>query len=133
MREGVGPEGVALGAGMGFFPWGLVDQHFLERGRFGRLVVALGETGVRLGWGISEDSAIVVDRTTGWAEVIGPSGLALFDMRELQVSLGRWEGGGLSLLSSGDRVNALTGEVVATSGSTTRAPLGEPEKALVME
>ena len=133
MREGVGPEGVDVGAGMGFFPWGLVDQHFLERGRFGRLVVALGETGGRLGWGISEDSAIVVDRTTGWAEVIGSSGLALFDMRELQVSEGRWEGVGLSLLSSGDRVNALTGEVVATSGSTARAPLGEPERALVME
>ena len=133
MREGVGSEGVDVGAGMGFFPWGLVDQHFLERGRFGRLVVALGESGIRLGWGISEDSAILVDRTTGWVEVIGASGLALFDARELQVSEGRWEGVGLSLLSSGDRVNALTGEVVAASGSIAFAPSDELEEALVIE
>ena len=133
MRAGVGPEGVDLGAGMGFFPWGLIDQHFLERGRFGRLVVALGETGIRFGWGISEDSAIVVDRTTGWAEVIGSSGLALFDMRELGVSRGRWESVSLSLLSSGDRVNALTAEVVAAAGSTALESSGEPKEALAIE
>ena len=133
MRAGVGPEGVDLGAGMGFFPWGLIDQHFLERGRFGRLVVALSETGARLGWGIDEDSALVVDRATGWVEVIGSSGLALFDMRELGVSRGRWESVSLSLLSSGDRVNALTAEVVAAAGFTALESSGEPKEALAIE
>lgn len=133
MREGVGSEGVDVGAGMGFFPWGLVDQHFLERGRFGRLVVALGETGVRLGWGISEDSAIIVDRTTGWVEVIGPSGLALFDMHEFRASAGRWEGVGLSLLSSGDRVNALTGEVVPAENTSSFIERMTSESELAFE
>ncbi len=130
MREGVGPEGVDLGAGMGFFPWGLIDQHFLQRGRFGRLVVALGETGLRLGWGISEDSAIIVDRSTGWVEVIGRDGLALFDARALVASEGRFVGLRLSVLGDGDRVHALTGEVVASPQAVPLAPQGEVARDL---
>ena len=34
-------RGVEIEKGMGFFPYGFTDQHFLRRGRFGRLVVAL--------------------------------------------------------------------------------------------
>jgi hypothetical protein len=130
MREGVGPEGVDLGAGMGFFPWGLVDQHFLQRGRFGRLVVALGGTGLRLGWGISEDSAIIVDRTTGWVEVIGRDGLALFDARALEASEGRFEGLRVSILGDGDRVYALTGEVISSPQAVPLAPQGEAARDL---
>jgi hypothetical protein len=133
LSSGVGRDGVELGPGMGFFPWGLIDQHFLERGRFGRLVVALSETGARLGWGVDEDSALVVDRATGWVEVIGSSGLALFDMYELRAGAGRWENVSFSLLSSGDRVNALTAEVVAAAGSTALESSGEPEEALVID
>jgi len=133
LSSGVGRDGVELGLGMGFFPWGLIDQHFLERGRFGRLVVALSETGARLGWGVDEDSALVVDRATGWVEVIGSSGLALFDMYELRAGAGRWENVSFSLLSSGDRVNALTAEVVAAAGSTALDSSGEPEEALVID
>ena len=133
MDLGVGEGGVELGQGMGFFPWGLVDQHFLERGRFGRTVVALSETGARLGWGVDEDSALVVNRATGWVEVVGASGLALFDMSELRASAGRWDGVILSLLGDGDRVNALTGEVVAALGSFSLAPSGQAQGELVIE
>ena len=133
MDLGVGEEGVELGQGMGFFPWGLVDQHFLERGRFGRTVVALSETGARLGWGVDEDSALVVNRATGWVEVVGASGLALFDMSELRVSAGRWDGVILSLLGDGDRVNALTGEVAAALGSSALASSGSAQGELVIE
>lgn len=133
MSFGASSEGVELGQGMGFFPWGLVGQHFLERGRFGRMIVALSETETRLGWGVDEDSALLVDRATGWVEVIGVNGLALFDMRELQVSTGRWDGVSLSLLGDGDRVNALTGEVVAALGSSSLATSGQGQEELVIE
>lgn len=126
MSFGASAEGVELGQGMGFFPWGLVDQHFLARGRFGRTIVALSETGTRLGWGVDEDSALVVNRATGWVEVIGANGLALFDMSDLRASTGRWDGVSLSLLGDGDRVNALTGEVFAALGSS---PLDLSEQA----
>ena len=38
---------LSVGRGLGFFPLGLVDQHFLQRGRLGRLVAALLATGWR--------------------------------------------------------------------------------------
>jgi hypothetical protein len=133
MSFGVGEEGVEIGQGMGLFPWGLVGQHFLERGRFGRMIVALSETQTRFGWGIDEDSAILVDRATGWVEVIGANGLALFDMSELRASTGRWDGVILSLLGDGDRVNALTGEVVAALGSSSIIPSGQRQEELVIE
>jgi cyanophycinase len=118
--EGVGSEGVEVGLGMGFFPWGICGQHFLERGRFGRMVVALGETGRRFGWGVSEDSALLVDRATGWVEVMGPSGLALFDTESLKSSTGRWDSVELALLSTGDRVHAPTGEVEPAPSAAPR-------------
>ena len=133
MSFGASSEGVEIGQGMGFFPWGLVGQHFLERGRFGRMIVALSETQTRLGWGIDEDSAILVDRATGWVEVIGANGLALFDMTELRVSAGRWDGVSLSLLGDGDRVNAMTAEVVAAPGSSSLTPTGLRQEELVIE
>ena len=33
--------GLLIGTGLGFFPFGMVDQHFIKRGRLGRLVVAM--------------------------------------------------------------------------------------------
>ena len=131
--EGVGSEGVEVGLGMGFFPWGICGQHFLERGRFGRMVVALGETGARFGWGVSEDSALLVDRATGWVEVIGPSGLILFDMESLKTSPGRWDDVHLALLGTGDRVHAPTGAIESAPASTSLMSEGGAAAELVIE
>ena len=51
---------LSIGRGLGFFPLGLVDQHFLQRGRLGRLVAALLATGGRHGFGIDENTAMVI-------------------------------------------------------------------------
>jgi len=131
--HGVGSDGVELGQGMGFFPWGLCGQHFLERGRFGRMVVALGETGARFGWGVSEDSALLVDRATGWVEVIGPSGLTLFDTESLKTSPGRWDDVHLALLGTGDRVHAPTGAIEPAPTSIPLMSEGGAAAELVIE
>jgi len=133
VARGVGSEGVELGHGMGFFPWGLCGQHFLQRGRFGRMVVALGESGARFGWGVSEDSALLVDLSTGWVETIGPSGLAFFDMASLQASSGRWDGARLALLGTGDRVHAPTGVIEPAPVSVPLVPEGGLTAELVIE
>ncbi|WP_323990751.1 cyanophycinase [Nguyenibacter sp. L1] len=70
--------GLLLGRGLGFFPWGIVDQHFLKRGRFGRLVMAMAETGTPRGYGIDENTALFVDGTQG--RVIGEYGAVIVDM-----------------------------------------------------
>ena len=57
-------EPLELTPGLGFFEAGLVDQHFGERARLGRLVVALSEiakTKPQIGFGIDENTALVVE------------------------------------------------------------------------
>lgn len=99
--------------GLGFIGDGwFVDQHFLARGRLGRMVVALRDLGYRRGVGVEEDTAIVV--TAGrTAEVVGRAVL-LVDMGAAKVGAGvpfRAEGVSLSLASGGDRFDLETGAV----------------------
>ena len=73
------PDGFRLGSGLGFFSWGLVDQHFLHRGRIGRLLAASRELGQEMAFGVDENSALIVCGTT--AEVVGETGVLFLDMR----------------------------------------------------
>ncbi len=70
--------GLLLGEGLGFFSYGMVDQHFIKRGRLGRLVVALTRAGIRRGFGIDENTALLVEGTG--ARVCGEYGVMLVDM-----------------------------------------------------
>jgi len=73
VKEG---QGVGLADGMGYLTNVLVDQHFLERGRLGRLLVAMREAGMHRGFGVSEDAAFVVDLQSGQGFSINPSNSA---------------------------------------------------------
>jgi cyanophycinase len=73
---------VSLRRGLGVFPYGIVDQHFLRRGRLGRLVVALEQAERAHGFGIEEGCAIVVDLQRHQIEVIGDGGLVFVDASE---------------------------------------------------
>jgi cyanophycinase len=68
--------------GLGLFPFGITDQHFIERGRFGRLLKACQSESVPMGFGIEENSAIIVRGKT--IEVIGVeasrSGMIMVDL-----------------------------------------------------
>ncbi len=46
--------------GLGLFSWGVLDTHFSERGRQGRLIRLLNDTQTRLGFGIDEATALLV-------------------------------------------------------------------------
>lgn len=54
-------DAVELGPGMGFLPGVVVDQHFSQRGRLGRLLAALVLEPAVLGLGIDEDTGIIVE------------------------------------------------------------------------
>ena len=75
--------GLLLGRGLGFFRWGIVDQHFIKRGRFGRLVVAMAESSTAHGFGVDENTALFVDGAR--AHVVGEYGALVLDMREAKV------------------------------------------------
>ncbi len=48
--------------GFGFMQGVMIDQHFAQRGRIGRLLGAIAENPSVLGIGIDEDTAIVVNK-----------------------------------------------------------------------
>lgn len=74
-------DGKELDKGLGFISRQLiVDQHFLKRGRIGRLLPAMQATGYKLGLGIEENSAAVVRGDE--IEVIGARGALLLDLSQ---------------------------------------------------
>lgn len=66
-----------MAPGLGLLPDVIVDQHFAERGRIGRLLGAVAQNPRELGVGIDEDTAIVV--RGAMFEVIGSGGVYVVD------------------------------------------------------
>jgi cyanophycinase len=72
---------VRMEEGMGFFHGVAIDQHFSQRGRIGRLVSAIAQQPVVLGFGIDENTAIVV--TGNIVEVIGEGSVTVIDTEDM--------------------------------------------------
>ena len=70
-------EIVQMAPGLGFLPGAIVDQHFSERGRVGRLLGAVAQNPRVLGIGIDEDTATLVE--DGHLSVVGSGGVYVFD------------------------------------------------------
>lgn len=120
LRHGVAlgddDPGVGVGVGMGFFPYGITGQHFLRRGRMGRMVVALEHTGHARGFGVDNNSAMSVDLATGRIETLGDRGLLVVDLAGAEKLGLRRENLRLSLLNDRDVVDGETGAVVPAEG-----------------
>ncbi len=74
-------EIVEMGPGLGFLPGVVIDQHFSQRGRLGRLISALAQQPAVLGFGIDENTAMVV--TDNQFEVIGEGCITVVDESEV--------------------------------------------------
>lgn len=70
-------DAVSMGPGMGFLPGIVIDQHFAQRGRLGRLLAALVLQPAVLGLGIDEDTGIVV--TGDEFQVVGRGSITVVD------------------------------------------------------
>lgn len=73
---------IELGAGLGFMRDIIVDQHFAERGRIGRLLAAVAQNPKLLGIGIDEDTAIIVEKEESFS-VIGSGAVYVLDGHEI--------------------------------------------------
>jgi cyanophycinase len=73
---------VHLGAGLGFMRRIVIDQHFSERQRLGRLLTIVAQNPYLLGAGIDEDTALVVEPGRG-IEVIGEGAVTVIDGRQM--------------------------------------------------
>lgn len=74
-------EIVEMEPGMGFLPGVVIDQHFAQRGRIGRLLSAVAQQPVVLGFGIDENTAVVVNNNQ--FEVIGEGAVTVVDVSEM--------------------------------------------------
>ena len=74
---------VQLAAGLGLVPGTVVDQHFEERTRLGRLLAAIAQSPSLVGLGLDEDTAAIVrpDRTM---EVVGRGAVTVVDGSHMQ-------------------------------------------------
>jgi cyanophycinase len=120
-------DGVQIREGMGFFEPGVLDQHFLARGRVGRLLVSvLQEGSPQIGLGIDENTALVVDGDS--AVVVGVSGVVVVDSRSAQrTEPHRASGLRVNLAGAGDVIDLRTFEVRRQS---TKSPVPITETSL---
>src|SRR5688572_429297 len=76
---------VRMAPGLGLLEGVIIDQHFTERGRFGRLMGAVAQNPKNLGIGIDEQTAIVVERGNGFY-VLGSGAVYVIDGTEVTYS-----------------------------------------------
>jgi cyanophycinase len=72
-----------MSAGLGLLSGVIVDQHFEQRNRIGRLLALVAQSPALLGMGIDEDTAALVG-PSGVMEVIGKGSVTLLDPARLQ-------------------------------------------------
>lgn len=76
---------VTLAPGLGLTPMAIIDQHFRQRGRLGRLLTALTFNPRPIGIGLDEDTAAVIDADDR-IEVVGSGALTIVDPGEVEYS-----------------------------------------------
>ena len=75
---------VEMGPGMGFLSNVAIDQHFAQRGRIGRLLSAMAQQSIDLGFGIDENTAVIVSGNI--VKVVGEGAVTVVDMANLSHS-----------------------------------------------
>lgn len=110
--------GQELDHGLGFAGPGIfVDQHFLRRGRLGRLLPAMQAHGYTKGLGVEEDSAAIL--RGGTVEVVGAGGALFVNLTGATTDpkLGAFNlaGATLTFLGDGDRLDLGSGAVTPSA------------------
>ena len=72
-----------LSPGLGIFPEAIIDQHFRERKRYGRLIDAVLSNPSLLGLGLDEGTGFALDKS-GCLTVLGRGVVTIIDASELQ-------------------------------------------------
>lgn len=124
VMKGALRDGHEVDCGLGIAgPDLFVDQHFLARGRLGRMLPLLQSRGLRAGLGVEEDSAAIL--RDGQVEVVGRGGALFVDLADAttDVKLGAFNVAGVRLTYLGDgdrfdlRTHALSPAAVRAGGT----------------
>lgn len=79
-------ETVNLSPGLGLVAGMVIDQHFAQRGRIGRLLSVVAYNPQLLGVGIDENTAVVINTTEGLISVIGEGAVTIVDGKDIDFS-----------------------------------------------
>lgn len=105
-------ESLIVAKGLGFFPYGVVDQHFNKRPRLLRSIEAClcNRQNTRMGYAVSEDTALVYHE--GTIEVLGSASVYLIDCTKAEkTGNGCYRGVMFGAIQKGDRYELASGEV----------------------
>lgn len=113
---------IVVDSGFALLPYAIVDQHFVRRKRQNRLVSLVLEMPVRLGVGIDESTALVVEPNGQW-RVSGASIAVIYDARQSAVTAP-----GSTLGATGLRMHVLPagGRFDPRTGNATLPPTANP-------
>ena len=80
-------DGVLITRGIGFFPHGIVDQHFHARARIARLVMAVfsGEHPSKIGYGVDENTAMIYNAGNKTVKAAGVGGITIVDITDARL------------------------------------------------
>ncbi len=111
-------DGKEISRGLGFVGDQLLtDQHFLRRGRIGRLLPVMVKTGYQHGLGVEENTAAFVHR--GTVEVVGAGGVLFVNLAgaktDQDAGAFSLRGARLSYLDRGDSMDLGTGTITPSS------------------
>ena len=135
-----------MSAGLGLLPDLVIDQHFDQRNRYGRLLSLVAHAPHLLGMGVDEDTAAVVTGTT--MEVLGRGAVTLFDGRWMTSNVDTARGSApvlasgvvLHVLPSGSRFDLEARVLLPGPGGrpddlreTRPAPTGPIERRIARE
>jgi len=114
-------DALLLSKGLGFFPEGIVDQHFNQRARIGRLIVALINSKDRfnLAFGIDENTALIYIGKQKILKVAGAAGVTIVNTSDATISqiqnLPKIENVMISYLEDGDTYDIISGKITPAS------------------
>ena len=115
-------QGVMVTKGLGFFPFGIVDQHFDKRGRIGRLIVTLmnNKDLFNFGFGVDENTALIYDSKLKRLKVAGASGVTIINAEKASYikndSLSTIRNLLISRMENEDSYDLITGTIIPAEG-----------------
>jgi len=115
-------DGLLMNLGLGFFSLGIIDQHFSQRARIGRLITALffEKSKFNLGFGIDENTALIYEGKQKVLKVAGASGVTFINTSKSVISyiqnLPKIENLDISYLEDGDTYDIVSSKIIPAEG-----------------
>lgn len=105
--------------GLGFFPFGIVDQHFDRKARLGRLAKTLTMNPVKMGYAVDENTAMLVDLKQQSLQVLGAGNVTILNANSAKTDALSIHGLSVSVLAENTRFDLKNNTLIDGAGSLT--------------